>query len=160
MIQGGQLYWTFHFSKASLVQTDMKLNYAHVRPLTHKNKCIRISKKNLLKMFSSNCAFSWIFILQRGHHWKFIQVSCTYFKVAGDKGISKTKSKQQSQCSNCMHQPVMSWGNACSTCMHRPVRCMHRPVMSQADVCSYCMGSVILISSQIYLYSSYFAPIW
>jgi hypothetical protein len=28
--------------------------------------------------------------------------------------------------------------------------------MSQADACSYCMSSVVLISSQIYLYSSYF----
>ena len=30
------------------------------------------------------------------------------FKVGGDKGISETKSKQQSPCSNCMHRPVMS----------------------------------------------------
>ena len=29
-------------------------------------------------------------------------------KVAGDKGISETKSKQQRPCSNCMHQPVTS----------------------------------------------------
>ncbi len=78
-------------------------------------------------------------------------------KVAGDKGISEMKSKQQSPCSNCMHRPVTSWDNACSTCMHRPVMFMHCPVMSQADACSYCMGSVVLISSQIYLYCSYFA---
>jgi len=31
-------------------------------------------------------------------------------KVAGDKGISETKSKQ-SPCSNCMHRPVTSWSN-------------------------------------------------
>jgi hypothetical protein len=41
--------------------------------------------------------------------------------------------------------------------MHKPVRCMHQPVMSQADACTYCMGSIVLISSQIYLISSYFA---
>jgi hypothetical protein len=54
-------------------------------------------------------------------------------KVVGGKGISETKSKQQSPCSNCMHRPVMSWGNACSTCMHCPVMCMHPPVRSQAN---------------------------
>jgi len=32
----------------------------------------------------------------------------TIAKVAGDKGISEMKSKQQSPCSNCMHQPVTS----------------------------------------------------
>jgi hypothetical protein len=31
----------------------------------------------------------------------------TKAKAAG--GISETKSKQQSPCSDCMHQPVMSW---------------------------------------------------
>jgi hypothetical protein len=77
-------------------------------------------------------------------------------KVAGDKGISETKSKQQS---NCMHQPVTSWGNACSTCMDKPVRCMHWPVMSQADACTYCMGSKVSSLSLIYLYSSYFEKI-
>ncbi len=76
-------------------------------------------------------------------------------KVAGDKGISETKSKEQSPCSNCMPQPVMSWCNACRTCMHKPVRCMHLPVTSQADACSYCMGSVDLILSWINLYSNY-----
>ena len=81
---------------------------------------------------------------------------CSRFKVAGDKGISETKSKQQSPCSNCMHRLVMSWVNACSTSMHKPVRCMYQPVMSQADACSYCMGSVVLILSWIYLYSNYF----
>jgi hypothetical protein len=68
-------------------------------------------------------------------------------KVAGDKGISETKSKQQSPCSNCMHQPVTSWGN---------VRCMHWPVMSQANACTYCLGSKVSSLSQTYLYSSYF----
>jgi hypothetical protein len=29
------------------------------------------------------------------------------FKVAGDKGISGTKSEQQSPCGNCMHKCVM-----------------------------------------------------
>jgi hypothetical protein len=77
-------------------------------------------------------------------------------KVAGDKGISETKLKQQSPCSNCMHRPVMSWGNASSTCMHKPVRWMHRPVTSQADACIYCMGSKVSSLSQIYLYSIYF----
>jgi hypothetical protein len=45
-----------------------------------------------------------------------------------DKGISETKSKQQNPCSNCMHQPVMSWGNACSICMYKHLRCMHQSV--------------------------------
>ena len=67
-------------------------------------------------------------------------------KVAGDKGISKTKPKQQIPCSNYMYWPVMSWGNACSTCMHKPVRCMHWPVMSQADACTYCMGCLLYTS--------------
>ncbi len=77
-------------------------------------------------------------------------------KVAGDKGISKTKLKQQSPCSNCMHQTVPSWGSASITCMHKPVRCMHWSVTSQADACIYCMGSKVSSLSQIYLYSSYF----
>ncbi len=46
----------------------------------------------------------------------------------------------------------MSQANACNECMH----CMHWPMMSQADACSYCMGSVLLISSRIYLFSSFF----
>jgi hypothetical protein len=29
---------------------------------------------------------------------------------------------------------------------------MHCPMTSQADACSYCVGSVVSISSQIYLY--------
>jgi hypothetical protein len=77
-------------------------------------------------------------------------------KVAGDKGISETKSKQQSPCINCMHRPVMSWGNACSRIMHKPVRCMYWPLTSQADACIYCMGSKVSGLSRIYLYSSYF----
>ncbi len=77
-------------------------------------------------------------------------------KVAWDKGKSEPKSKQQSPCSNCMHRPVTSWGNACSTCMHKPVRCMCQSVTSQADACTYCMGSKVSSLSWIYLYSSYF----
>ncbi len=65
------------------------------------------------------------------------------------KGISETKSKQQSQCSDCMHRPVASWGNACSMCMHRSV-------MSQANACMYCMGSKVSSLYRTYLYSSYF----
>jgi hypothetical protein len=45
---------------------------------------------------------------------------------------------------------------------HRSYLCGVSPLwamMSQADACSYCMGSVVSISSQIYLYSSYFVPI-
>ncbi len=62
-------------------------------------------------------------------------------KVAGDKGISEMKSKQQSPCSNCMNRPVTSLCIACSTYMHKPVRCMHWPVMSQANACIYCVRS-------------------
>jgi hypothetical protein len=98
-----------------------------------------------------------LFLLSRSFSLKWQSRSCLLqLKVAGDKGISETKSKQQSPCRNCMHRPVTSWGNACSTCMHKPVRCMHWPVMSEADACSYCMGSVVLIWSQKYLYPSYF----
>jgi len=69
-----------------------------------------------------------------------IKANNSKHKVGRDKGISETKSKQQSPCSNCMHQPVMSWSNACSTWMHKPVSCMHWHVTSQADACTYCMG--------------------
>jgi hypothetical protein len=89
-----------------------------------------------------------------------MNISLISFKVAGGKGISETKSKQQSPCSNCMHQPVMPWGNACSTCMHWPVMCMHWPVMSQANACTYCMGSKVPSLSRIYLYSSYFGLVY
>ncbi len=51
-----------------------------------------------------------------------------------------------------MHWAVTSQANACTsqvcTCMY----CMHCPMTSQADACSYCLGSVVLISSLIYLY--------
>ncbi len=77
-------------------------------------------------------------------------------KVAGGKGISETKSKQQSPCSNCMHRPVMSWGNTCSTCIHWPVTGMHQPVMSQANACTCCMGSKVSSLFRIYLYPYYF----
>ncbi len=82
----------------------------------------------------------------------------TQTKVAGDKGISETKSKQHSPCSNCIPWPVTSWGSACSSCMHKPERCIHRPVMSQANICTYCMGSKVSSLSRIYLHSSYFDP--
>ncbi len=65
-------------------------------------------------------------------------------KVAGGKGISEMKSKQQSSCSNCMHRPVMSWSNACNTC---------------GDACTYCMGSEVSSLSGIYLYL-YFVQGW
>ncbi len=45
--------------------------------------------------------------------------SIVFAKVAGDKGISETKSKQQNPSSICMHRPVTPWGKACSTCMHK-----------------------------------------
>ncbi len=87
-----------------------------------------------------------------------VEQLCPQPKVAGGEGISQMKSKQQNPCSNCMHWPVTSWGNACSTCMHNHVRFMHQPVMSQADACTYCMGSKVSSLSWIYLYSSYFVP--
>ncbi len=86
-----------------------------------------------------------------------MRYTCIVFKVTRVKGTSETKSKQQSPCINCMHQPVTSWVNACSTCIHWPGMCMHRPVTSQANTCTYCMGSKVLSLSRIYLYSSYFA---
>jgi hypothetical protein len=59
-----------------------------------------------------------------------------------------------------MHQSVTSQANACTYCIAQVnacTYCMHCPMTSQANACSYCMGSVVLISSRIYLYSSYFA---
>jgi hypothetical protein len=73
------------------------------------------------------------------------------FQISWSKVISEMKSKQQSPCSNCMHWPVTSWGNACSMYMHRPVT-------SQTDTCTYYMGSKVSSLSRIYLYSSYFGP--
>ncbi len=58
------------------------------------------------------------------------------------KGIYEMNSKQQSQWSNCMHRPVMSWDNACTL---------------QADAWTYCMGSKVSSLYRAYLYSSYFA---
>jgi len=61
-------------------------------------------------------------------HTSLLQLKC---KVAGDKGISETKSKQQRPCSNCMHRPVTSgamhavhacislWGACISLWHHR-----------------------------------------
>ncbi len=70
-------------------------------------------------------------------------------KSSCSKGISETKSKQQSPCSNCMH-----W--ACDV-MVQYMQYVHAwPVTSQADACTYCMGSKVSSLSQIYLYSSYF----
>ncbi len=68
------------------------------------------------------------------------------------KGISETKSKWQSPCNYCMHQPVTSQANACTSHAYGCMCCMHCPMTSQADACSYCMGSVVLILSRIYLY--------
>ncbi len=66
--------------------------------------------------------------------------------------ISETNLKLLIPCSKCMHRPM--------TCMHQPVMsqanacmyCMQCPMMSQANACNFCMGSIVLISSQIYLY--------
>jgi hypothetical protein len=51
-----------------------------------------------------------------------------------------------------MHWPVTSQADACTSQAYACMYCMHCPMTSQADACSYCMGSVVLISSQIYLY--------
>ncbi len=64
---------------------------------------------------------------------RYLWMEQLWAQSAGDKGLSKKKSKQQSPCINCMHWPVMSWYNACSTCMHKPVSaCIglwcHRPM--------------------------------
>ncbi len=42
--------------------------------------------------------------------------------------------------------------DACTSQAYVCMYCMHCPMMSQVDACSYCMGSVVLISSGIYLY--------
>jgi hypothetical protein len=67
------------------------------------------------------------------------------------------KSKQQSPCSNCMHWPVVSWGDymvaACTYCMHWPVISWGNHMVA---ACTYCMGSKVSSLSQMYFYSSYF----
>ncbi len=48
------------------------------------------------------------------HPWQLKQL----FKVAGNKGIYETKSKQQSPYIKCMHCPVVSWAiHAVHACM-------------------------------------------
>ncbi len=81
-----------------------------------------------------------------------LRIGIFWSKVAREKGISKTKSKQQNPCSNCMHWPVTSWGNACSTYMHASTCDVHE----LADAYTYCMGSKASSLSRIYLYSCYF----
>jgi hypothetical protein len=73
------------------------------RAQRHFRICVRIRSTKLNHCISQ--------VWARKAFWR------SFSKVAGDKGISETKSKQQSPCSNCMHQPVMSWGNPCSTCL-------------------------------------------
>ncbi len=68
------------------------------------------------------------------------------------KGISETKSNQQSPCSKCMHQPVTPQADTCTSQAYACMYCMHGPMMSQGDACSYYTDSVVLISSQIYIY--------
>jgi hypothetical protein len=93
-----------------------------------------IKRKKRVKVFIQNVLLPWYQSLTAylGWSWKSLLGKVILNKVAGDKGKSKMKSKQQSPCSNCMHQPMTSWGNACTTCMHQPV-------MSQANACTYCM---------------------
>ncbi len=67
-------------------------------------------------------------------------------------GISEINLKLKIPCCYCMYWPVTSqadaWTSQANACMY----CMHCPMMSQTDACSYSTGSVVLISSQIYLY--------
>ncbi len=64
--------------------------------------------------------------------------------------MSDTSLKLQIPCSTCtVHRPVTLQADSC-------MYCMHCPMTSQSNACSYCMSSVVLILSQIYLYSSYF----
>jgi len=83
---------------------------------------------------------------------------CLTLQSSWSKGLSETKSKQQSPCSNCIHRPVMSWGNnmvaACTYCMHRPLMSRGNHVVAGG---TYCMGSKVSSLSRMYLYSSYFA---
>jgi hypothetical protein len=51
-----------------------------------------------------------------------------------------------------MHWPVTSQADACTSQAYSSMYYMHCPMTSQADACSYCMGSVVLISSWLYLY--------
>ncbi len=96
--------------------------------------------------FANYCAFSNLLFLD-------IYGSTTgQPQSSWSKGISETKSKQQSPSSNCMHSPVMSQANACTWQAYACMCCMLCPMMLQADACSYCMGSVVLILPRIYLY--------
>ncbi len=49
--------------------------------------------------------------------------------------------------------------DACTSQAYACMYYMHCPMASKADACTYCMGSVVLILSGIYLYSSYFGLI-
>ncbi len=69
------------------------------------------------------------------------------------KGISETNLKLKIPCSKWMHQPVTSQVDACTSQAYACMYCMHCPMTSKANACSYCMGSVVSISSQIYLSS-------
>ncbi len=57
-----------------------------------------------------------------------LQSFVTALQSSCNKGISEIKLKQQSPCSNCMYQPVMSQGNKMDTAW---AHCMCQPVMSQ-----------------------------
>ncbi len=83
--------------------------------------------------------------------------SNNFSQSSWSKGISETNLKLKIPCSKCMHQPVTSQANACTSQAYACMYCMHCPMMSEVDACSYCLGSVVLISSQIYLYLQ---PLW
>ncbi len=95
------------------------------------------------------------------HSWDLAGSILQIFEIRGatapqsswSKGISEANLKLLIPCSKCMQQPcdrpVTSQADAC-------MYCNHCPMTSQANACSYCMGSVVLILSRIYLYSSYF----
>jgi hypothetical protein len=93
------------------------------------NKCLRTHLLFHLYLEYNNSAtykkISYLFILHQSS-WS--------------KGISETKSKQQSQCSNCMHRPVTSQADACTLQAYVCMYCMHCLLQSQADACSLLHG--------------------
>ncbi len=61
------------------------------------------------------------------------------YQSSWSKGISETKSKQQTPCSNCMHQPVMSQADACYWKAFACMYCMHVLHALLHDVTGQCM---------------------
>jgi hypothetical protein len=100
--------WTSNFNiKILHFQFCFWTERAKKSKFTIRNEICDIDKaneieQNLRKYFIHFCSLTLHSVSNCGKLFKNV-------KVAGGKGISEMKSKQQSLCSNCMHRPVMSW---------------------------------------------------